>query len=236
MLKLTNFELFKKLGNYDPITNTTRIVNVAEFINEYAVLQLGNGGSWCRRSATKNYKLATMKVNGHINYLWDPSDDERFFVENDFRTNCTIENSGVYIQYLKIFGIKIQDNNRQIRKNIKDYYKIQPCCVCGRKSDLVCDHKNYLYNDQRVLNVKTQNIHDFQSLCNSCNLLKRQVAKDTLKSGKRYGATNIPSLSVFGIDFIQGDETFDINDPNAMVGTYWYDPIAFIKEIFNIRQ
>jgi hypothetical protein len=57
-----------------------------------------------------------------------------------------------------------------------------------------------------------------------------------LKSGKRYGATNIPSLSVFGVDFIQGDETFDINDPNAMVGTYWYDPIAFIKEIFNIRQ
>ena len=97
MLKLTNFELFKKLGNYDPITNTTRIVNVTEFVNEYAVLQLGNGGSWCRRSATKNYKLATMKVNGHINYLWDPSDDERFFVENDFKTQCKIENSGVYV-------------------------------------------------------------------------------------------------------------------------------------------
>ena len=71
-----------------------------------------------------------------------------------------------------------------------------------------------------------------KTLCNSCNLLKRQVAKDTLKNGKRYGATNIPSLAVFKTDFTHGDETFDINDPNAMVGTYWYDPIDFIKTLF----
>jgi hypothetical protein len=225
--KESNFELFKKLGNYDPITNTTRIVNVSEFVNEYSILQFGNGGSWCRRSATKNYKLATMKVNGHINYLWDPSDDEKDKVEKDFKTNCKIEKTGFYIQYLKIFGIKSADSKRPIRTDIKEHYKKEPCCACGRTTELVCDHKNDLYNDPRVLNTKTQTLDDFQSLCNSCNLLKRQVSKDAIKSGKRYGATNIPAMKVFGIDFISGDETFIVTDINAMVGTYWYDPIAF---------
>lgn len=38
-------------------------------------------------------------------------------------------------------------------------------------------------------------------------------------------------LTSDNIDFISGDETFDTNDPNAMVGTYWYDPVAFMKHI-----
>ena len=229
--KVSNFDLFKKLGNYDTNTNTTRIVNVDEFVGEYSVLQLGNGGSWCRRSATKNYKLATMKVNGTINYLWDPSDEEKKLVCDDFTQNCHIEKNGFYIQYLKIFGIKAADSSRPIRKDIKDYYKKQPCCVCGRTSELVCDHKNDLYNDPRVLNSKTQTLADFQSLCNSCNLLKRQISKDTIKSGKRYGATNIPAMKPFGVDFTIGDANFDISDINAMVGTYWYDPVDFNQRI-----
>ena len=43
--------------------------------------------------------------------------------------------------------------------------------------------------------------------------------------------TNIPQLKVFGIDFISGDENYDPEDPNAMVGTYWYDPSAFTSYI-----
>jgi len=52
-----------------------------------------------------------------------------------------------------------------------------------------------------------------------------------MKTGKRYGATNIPSLSVFGIDFIEGDETFDKDNINAMVGTFWHDPVKFMEYI-----
>ena len=52
-----------------------------------------------------------------------------------------------------------------------------------------------------------------------------------MKTGKRYGATNIPHLSVFGIDFIEGDETFDKDNINAMVGTYWHDPVKFMEYI-----
>jgi len=38
-------------------------------------------------------------------------------------------------------------------------------------------------------------------------------------------------LKSFGINFIEGDETFDINDINAMKGTFWYDPVEFMKNI-----
>lgn len=120
---------------------------------------------------------------------------------------------------------------RPIRKDIHDFHKSQSCVVCGSKSDLVTDHKNDLYNDPRVLNKDTQTVDDFQCLCNHCNLQKRQVSKKTIQDGKRIGATTIPSLSIFGIDFIEGNETLDISDINAMKGTYWYDPVEFIKQV-----
>jgi hypothetical protein len=41
----------------------------------------------------------------------------------------------------------------------------------------------------------------------------------------------IPSLAIFGIDFVEGDDSFDPNDINAMVGTYWYDPVEFMKKL-----
>lgn len=123
--------------------------------------------------------------------------------------------------------------NRPIREDIKKHHKKTGCVVCGSKSSLVVDHKNDLYNDPRVLNRRTQTIDDFQCLCNHCNLQKREICKITLRYGKRIGATSIPSLAVFGLDFIEGDESFDKNDINAMRGTYWHDPIEFMKKIKN---
>ena len=121
--------------------------------------------------------------------------------------------------------------SRPIRKDIHEYHKKMGCVVCGSRSDLVTDHKNDLYNDTRVLDSKTQTIDDFQCLCNHCNLQKRQVSKKTKELGKRIGATAIPSYAIFGIDFVEGDETFDEKDINAMVGTYWYDPVEFAKKL-----
>lgn len=122
-------------------------------------------------------------------------------------------------------------NNRSIRPDIKKYHYKTGCVNCGSMSSLVIDHKNDLYNDKRVLNTKTQTNDDFQCLCKHCNLQKRQVCTYTKKNKKRYGATNIPKLKIFGIDFISGNETFDPNDINSLKGTYWYDPIAFMEHI-----
>lgn len=222
--------LFLSLSGFDPATpNKINIVNVDKFIGEYASLALGNGGSWCRRSAWKKHKVATMKCNGKINYLWHATKDDEKLVKKAFAKYPKCK--GNKIQYIGIFGIAEQHNNRPIRKDIKQYYRKQSCCVCGSNVDIVVDHKNDLYNDSRVLNIDTQEFSDFQSLCNHCNLQKRQVCKKTRATGKRYGATNIPMLKPFAIDFTQGDETFDTKDINAMKGTFWYDPIAFMESI-----
>ena len=65
---------------------------------------------------------------------------------------------------------------------------------------------------------------------------KREICRKTKETGIRYKATNIPQLATFGIDYTKGDETFDINDPNALVGTYWYDPVEFLKNMFRISR
>ena len=97
------------------------------------------------------------------------------------------------------------------------------------------DHKNDLYNDPRVLNSNTQTKEDFQSLCNNCNLRKRAVALKRDKEKKRQPPTpDILSINM-GINFTNGNEYYDPSDPNALVGTYWYDPIAFGKECRKIN-
>jgi len=116
-----------------------------------------------------------------------------------------------------------------IREDIKKHYKKYPCLHCGSKKTF-CDHKNDLYNDERVLNKETQSQDDFQAFCNSCNLRKRAVALKRDKEKKRQPPP--PSILEMngGIKFTQGDETYDPDDKDAMVGTYWHDPMDFSKK------
>ena len=232
----SNLQLFLELSGFDEKKpDEYKIVSVNKFKGEYYNLKLGNGGSWCRNSAWKHHKVATMKKNGIINYLWETDDEKEQNIVKEAFDKYPIT-KGNTIQYIGIFGLKEQNKLRPIRNDIKSYWSKFPCLVCGLKQSLVCDHKNDLYNDTRVLNMATQTIDDFQSLCNKCNLIKRQVSKDTIKTKKRYGATNIPFLKIFGIDFIEGDETFNPDDVNAMKGTFWYDPMAFTEGLRNILK
>ena len=130
----------------------------------------------------------------------------------------------------------LNKSNRPIRKDIDKYHKEMGCVVCGSKSDLVTDHKNDLYNDERVLHTITQTFEDFQCLCNHCNLQKRQVMKITRKTGKRYSAKNIPQLKYLNVDYTKGNHELNINDKNTLIGTYWYDPIDFIQKALLIYK
>jgi hypothetical protein len=125
------------------------------------------------------------------------------------------------------------ETNRPIRDDIRAELGARRCVVCGSTSSIVIDHKNDLYNDPRVLSSRTQTIDDFQPLCNHCNLQKRQTSVEARETKRRYPATRIASVAVFGIDFTRGDETYDPQDPNAMIGTYWYDPVAFMQTVKN---
>ena len=42
--KMTKLELFKSLGEFNPLTQTTRWVNVSEFVGDYISLHQKNGG------------------------------------------------------------------------------------------------------------------------------------------------------------------------------------------------
>ena len=132
-----------------------------------------------------------------------------------------------------------KEMGRPIRKDIREELlsKYPRCIVCGCSNSLIIDHKNDLYNDPRVLNSETQVKDDFQVLCNHCNLQKRQVSVRTRETGKRQPASQISSVAIFGYDFIDNRGTeLDIKDPTAMVGTYWYDPLAFMNFIkINLR-
>jgi hypothetical protein len=69
------------------------------------------------------------------------------------------------------FSIQIpsQKSTRLNRPNsgidIKNYYKNKNCIVCGSGHMIEIDHKNYLYNDFRLNDIKKQTFDDFQSLC-----------------------------------------------------------------------
>jgi hypothetical protein len=123
--------------------------------------------------------------------------------------------------------------NRTIRKDIRKQLLIeQPCCcVCGTSSNLEIDHKNDLYNEDSVFTSETQKIEDFQVLCKHCNDVKRQVCKNTFTEKKRMGASKIPMLEALDVDFTEGGETFDKTDEDGMKGTFWYDPIDFVRKV-----
>ncbi len=237
--KKSKLERFIELSNFDKNKpNEFKIIYKNELNGEYSDLHFSNGGDWCRKDTAirSGYKMATMKKNRSINYLWNQTNEEEQLIKKEFDKYVIKNNDSSGIVLIGVFGVnpKKDIGTRSIHSKIKKYFEKKPCCVCGSNTNLEVDHKNDLYNDPRVLNKDTQEQNDFQSLCKHCNDQKRQVCKETRRTGKRYGATNIPSLKAYGIDFTEGDETFDPNDINAMKGTFWYDPIAFHRGLIKI--
>ena len=129
---------------------------------------------------------------------------------------------------------KLKGHNRHPpREDIINHYKNRTCVFC-RTSNILLDHKNDLYNDLRVLNEDTQKKEDFQPTCNACNLRKNKVMVKTKKENKRQPPPDMIRIP-FGIDFTVGDETFNPDDINTMVGTYWYDPIEFLTKALKMK-
>lgn len=236
---MSRLELFKELSNFDASTNQSRIVHKSEFIGKYQGLQFENGGSWCRKEVLKNYIMAKMYSNGELSLnIDDPElyettktemEDymEKRFPNHLYKSRKTI--------LFKICGMKDKYILRPIRPSIYKFFQNSKCCHCGSK-DIVIDHKNYLYNDPRVLNTKTQTVDDFQPLCNSCNLKKRGDCIKMRKTGKRIPATEIIGVWANGVDFISGDDSFDITNPNTLVGYYWYDVLQFKEHLFKMAE
>lgn len=155
---------------------------------------------------------------------WDFTDDDEKKMR-EIHSSLKFKKAGSK-EYIQFFGkVDRIDNDKCIAPWIRKEICSMSCCNCGSKKNIQCDHKDDFKIDTSALDPDTQKLEHFQPLCGSCNTRKREDKKKTIKSGKRQPP---PSHIDFDIDFVEGDETFDSNNPNR-VGTYWYDCVLFRK-------
>ncbi len=201
---MTKTELFLQLAKPDK-NGISRWVKSTEFIGEYKVLRLGNGGSWCRAGST----LA-----------------KKYIVE--FDKSITAGNS---IDAVRLNGFNMNKTfSQNIRSEIKDFYKNQNCVMLGiqgnsENTKIEIDHKDGRKKDWRVSDIKMQRIEDFQPLCKAANDAKRQICKRCKETDKRWNAKNIKGNPY---SFYKGDETY--TEELGCIGCYQYDPVEYRKQ------
>ena len=206
----------------------TRIIHRDE-LRKYKKLDWGDNGigdRWCG----KKFNYSVIFANRHKTYSENdddviPSDAFEQFNQTNVTGKAGI--IGIFVHSKRTHIIK-----RPIRKDIDREIKKMPCVCCGSKSDLICDHKNDIYNDESVLDVNTQCIDDFQSLCNHCNLQKRQIFREETANNRIYSAKNLAPYRMYPFEFPWEKKVFDVKDLNTKKDTFWYDPVEFNKKIF----
>lgn len=215
----------------------TKIIPITVLKNYPCIYWGGNGlgNRWARQMfnytviySTKKTKLISENLNDRIS----PKILKEFF--NSFDTKNKSTDKGA-IGIIGIFPHSIRKHNtdkRPINKQICETIRKRTCVVCGSNSEIVCDHKNDLYNDKRVLNTETQSLNDFQPLCNHCNLQKREISKKEHTYKRLYSAKNIPAYKAFPFEFPWEKKAYDERDPKCKCDTYWYDPVEFNAKIF----
>lgn len=200
---MTKTELFLELAKPNK-NGISRWVSISEFVGKFKDLQLGNGGSWCRKSSS----LA-----------------KKYIVE--FDKSITKGNS---IDRIRLNGLNTEKSfNQAIRQDIKDFYKNKNCVMLGingnsENTKIEIDHKDGRKNDLRVSDIKTQKLEDFQPLCKAANDAKRQICKKCVATGKRWNAKNLKGNPY---PFYDGDENYTAE--LGCVGCYQYDPVEYRK-------
>jgi hypothetical protein len=208
--------------------NYTEIISILT-IRKYDILYWGGNGlgdRWLNKKYNYCVIYSNKKPKNYSENDYDiiPNDLFKQFLNLKLKTKGII---GIYIYSKRINSIK-----HPISKNISKIIKNQSCIICGTTNDIICDHKNDLYNDPKVLNISTQKIDDFQPLCNHCNLQKRQICKNEIKFTKLYSAKNIARYQQYNFLFPWEMKIYDKNDINCKKDTYWYDPIEFERKIY----
>ncbi len=201
---MTKLELFLELAKPDA-RGVSRWVSKEEFVGKYKDLQLGNGGSWCRKSSA----LA-----------------KKYIVETDKTLS-----SGPAIDRIRLNGFNRADTfNQAIRADIKAFYKDKNCVmlgICGTSENtkIEIDHKDGRKDDRRVSDLQQQRKEDFQPLCKAANDVKRQICKRCKETDKRWDAKNIKGNPY---SFYNENENYEAE--LGCVGCYQYDPVAYRKE------
>lgn len=207
--------------------NFTKILSTKEIKEKYKELYWGGNGVGDRWAKKKfNYSVIYSKKRPTLY-----SENENDKIPTEILKHFLENNKGVGIIGIFVHSKRINKQQRPINKNIHKKIISLSCVVCGT-TNTICDHKNDLYNDKRVLSLKTQLISDFQPLCNHCNLQKRQISKKEEETNKLFLAKNIERYKMYPFEFPWEKKVFDKNDINCKSGTYWFDPVEFDKNIY----
>lgn len=151
--------------------------------------------------------------------LWQ----KKYIVETD-----KSQSKGNAIDAVRLNSFKVDSSfNQNIRQDIKNYYKNKKCVMLGvngksENTKIEIDHKDGRKNNDRVSDLKTQKIEDFQPLCKAANDAKRQICKRCKETDKRWSAKNIRGNPY---SFYCGDEQY--TESLGCVGCYQYDPVAY---------
>jgi hypothetical protein len=207
--------------------NFTKILSTNEIKEKYKELYWGGNGVGDRWANKKfNYSVIYSKKQPCL-YSENDNDEMPTELLNDFLKT----NKGVGIIGIFVHSKRTNTQKRPINKDIHKEITKLSCVIC-ETHNTICDHKNDLYNDTRVLNIKTQLVSDFQPLCNHCNLQKRQICKIEEQTEKLYSAKNIQRYQIYDFEFPWEKKIFDKNDINCKNGTYWFDPVEFERNIY----
>jgi len=216
--------------------NFTKILSTNEIFDKYKTLSWGRNGLGSRWAQKKfNYTVIYSKKRNPTKPYSENDDDE---IPPEILNQFLQTNNGAGTGIIGIFVHSIRTNNQQrpIRTTIHKKITSSQCVLCGTHNDIICDHKNDLYNDERVLSLDTQLLEDFQPLCCHCNLQKRQICKTEKQNEKLFSAKNMPTCEFLQFEFPWEKKVFDKNDINCKNSTYWFDPVEFHKKIDCYRK
>lgn len=126
--------------------------------------------------------------------------------------------------------------NRAIRKDIREPLQDLNCVHCGAESNKnhlnEIDHKNGRYNDSSALDIETQELEDFQTLCSTCNKTKRSICMKCVENGIRYDAT----ILGYPMSVVEGDLAYDKSlGENACVGCYFND-VQYFRKMLTFKK
>ncbi len=169
----------------------SRPVTIEELLEINKDFQLGNGGSWCRDDGPlKKYNIIRHKTNG---------------------------NKGKIIS-VQLDGFNKNQKKRRIAESIRKEIVKKPCAVLAINSNIECDHKDGMYDDDAVSDPTQQLLEHFQPLSKAVNGAKRTHCNRCKDNGERFDA----KVLGYSASFIKGSK-----HTKSCVGCYWYDPNLF---------
>jgi hypothetical protein len=196
----------------DPNTGWSSVVWMGEF-EKRGVPRPNNGATWNR--ADSGYLGSRYVVKNYKERELPPELLEKFQASKEIGKGDSGGTVAVQLQ-----GVRKNQINTAIRKDIRAIYETQPCVFTGMKAPkMQCDHKDGRKDDWRINKEELQQPEDFQSVTPAANVWKREQCNSCKRTQIRFDAT--------GMGFSVPQSVGDLVYSTSCVGCYCYDPVAF---------